>query len=68
MHPESSRSARGSWLPFVDRPHYAAGMQSLIERYFGQALAQLAMQFLRFGTVGAAGFVVDTAVVYGLRG
>ena len=43
-------------------------MQSLIERYFGQALAQLAMQFLRFGTVGAAGFIVDTAVVYGLRG
>lgn len=43
-------------------------MQSLIERYFGQALAQLAMQFLRFGTVGAAGFIVDTTVVYGLRG
>ena len=26
------------------------------------------MQFLRFGTVGVAGFVVDTLVVYGLRG
>ena len=26
------------------------------------------MQFARFGTVGAAGFVVDTAVVYALRG
>lgn len=40
----------------------------MIERYFGKALVQLAIQFLRFGTVGAAGFVVDTAVVYGLRG
>jgi putative flippase GtrA len=27
-----------------------------------------AAQFLRFGVVGAIGFVVDTAVVYGLRG
>ena len=43
-------------------------MQLLIERYFGRALALLARQFLRFGTVGAAGFVVDTMVVYGLRG
>ncbi len=28
----------------------------------------LAASFLRFGTVGATGFVVDTAVVYGVRG
>jgi putative flippase GtrA len=27
----------------------------------------LLAQFLRFGTVGAAGFIVDTATVYGLR-
>jgi putative flippase GtrA len=25
-------------------------------------------QFLRFGTVGAFGFLIDTATVYGLRG
>ena len=31
-------------------------------------MPHLVMQFLRFGTVGAAGFVVDTAVVYTLRG
>jgi putative flippase GtrA len=43
-------------------------MQAVLERLLGEALARLAMQFLRFGTVGAAGFVVDTAVVYGLRG
>ena len=49
------------------RPHYADPMQAVIERFFGTALAQLAMQFLRFGTVGAAGFVVDTTMVYGLR-
>jgi hypothetical protein len=33
-----------------------------------KGLRGLAGQFLRFGTVGAGGFVVDTAVVYGLRG
>ena len=43
-------------------------MQAVLERLLGEALARLAMQFLRFGTVGAAGFVVDTAVVYALRG
>lgn len=55
-------------LPFVVGAHYADAMEAMIERYFGKALAQLAVQFLRFGTVGAAGFVVDTAVVYSLRG
>lgn len=29
---------------------------------------ELAAQFLRFGTVGVCGFVVDTATVYALRG
>lgn len=43
-------------------------MQAALERLLGVRWAGLAMQFLRFGTVGAAGFVVDTAVVYGLRG
>ena len=42
-------------------------MQSLIERFLGPAQVLLALQFLRFATVGAAGFLVDTAVVYGLR-
>jgi putative flippase GtrA len=28
----------------------------------------LLFQFIRFGMVGVAGFVVDTAIVYGLRG
>ncbi|MDQ2803481.1 MAG: GtrA family protein [Pseudomonadota bacterium] len=27
----------------------------------------LALEFLRFGTVGSLGFLVDTAIVYGLR-
>lgn len=31
-------------------------------------LRTLVLQFLRFGTVGGMGFVVDTAVVYALRG
>ncbi len=39
----------------------------------GRFLAQflnpaMIAQFLRFGTVGAIGFVIDTAVVYALRG
>lgn len=39
----------------------------------GRGLAQfldpaIVAQFLRFGTVGAIGFVIDTAVVYSLRG
>ncbi len=43
-------------------------MQAVLERLLGHARAHLALQFLRFGTVGGAGFVVDTAVVYALRG
>ncbi len=34
----------------------------------GVAEADIAGQFLRFGVVGASGFVLDTATVYGLRG
>jgi putative flippase GtrA len=33
-----------------------------------QAKLPLVAQFLRFGTVGAGGFVVDTATVYATRG
>lgn len=47
---------------------YAGGMRAFMQRLLGDHLALLATQFLRFGTVGAAGFVVDTAVVYSLRG
>lgn len=43
-------------------------MQIFLQRFLGDRLARMAAQFLRFGTVGAAGFVVDTAVVYALRG
>ncbi len=30
--------------------------------------AELTLQFLRFGTVGVVGFLIDTATVYSLRG
>jgi putative flippase GtrA len=43
-------------------------MQSLLVRTFGADRVALAAQFLRFGTVGAVGFLVDTATVYGLKG
>ncbi len=33
-----------------------------------QPRTDIAGQFLRFGTVGAFGFLIDTATVYGLRG
>ncbi|MDQ2803829.1 MAG: GtrA family protein [Pseudomonadota bacterium] len=35
---------------------------------FGVRRAQVAGDFLRFGVVGVIGFMVDTAVVYSLRG
>lgn len=57
-----------SGLPLDAGPDYSGNMQTMLERLLGESLARLAMQFLRFGTVGAAGFVVDTAVVYSLRG
>ena len=34
----------------------------------GPRHAALVSEFLRFGTVGASGFLVETAVVYGTRG
>ena len=46
-------------------------MQAILARCTPRALhARLPMltQFLRFGTVGAAGFVVDTATVYATKG
>lgn len=50
---------------------YAAGMEAILVRVTPRALhARLPLlgQFLRFGTVGVAGFLVDTATVYATRG
>jgi putative flippase GtrA len=38
----------------------------LLIRLLGPRLAGLAWEFLRFGVVGVAGFVVDAAVLYGM--
>ncbi len=46
-------------------------MEAMLARFTPDALRAklpLFVQFLRFGTVGAAGFVVDTATVYATRG
>jgi putative flippase GtrA len=43
-------------------------MEHLLLRVLGDRLGALAVQFMRFGLVGAAGFMVDTGVVYALRG
>ncbi|HVB67397.1 MAG TPA: GtrA family protein [Acetobacteraceae bacterium] len=43
--------------------------QAQSNRSFAQSLSPAVIaQFLRFGTVGTIGFVIDTAVVYSLRG
>lgn len=43
--------------------------QAQSNRSFAQSLSPaIIAQFLRFGTVGTIGFVIDTAVVYSLRG
>ena len=39
-----------------------------IRRAFADETVQLVLQFLRFGTVGLAGFAVDVSCVYALRG
>lgn len=68
VHPLTFRHAKqGRGLPNAARRPYAHAMQPLLQRILGEAHARLAMQFLRFGTVGAGGFVVDNAVVYSLR-
>jgi putative flippase GtrA len=43
-------------------------MRAFVLARLGPARFALLAQFLRFGTVGAMGFVVDVSVVYGLRG
>jgi putative flippase GtrA len=40
-------------------------LDRLLLRLLGPRLAGLAREFLRFGTVGTVGFVVDTSVLYG---
>ncbi len=42
-------------------------MDAILPRLLSPARAALLTQFLRFGTVGALGFVVDTAVLYAAR-
>jgi putative flippase GtrA len=42
-------------------------MAAFLSRTLTPGRMALARQFLRFGTVGFGGFLVDTAVVYGLR-
>jgi putative flippase GtrA len=41
-------------------------LDRLLIRLLGPRLGGLAREFLRFGTVGVIGFVVDTAVLYGM--
>jgi putative flippase GtrA len=43
-------------------------MHALLARVVGHRRAALMLEFARFGTVGACGFVADNIVVYGLRG
>ena len=42
-------------------------MEAIMSRTFTAARLALVRQFLRFGAVGAVGFLVDTAVVYALK-
>lgn len=43
-------------------------MIAALGRIIGPARAAVLSEFLKFGVVGALGFVVDTATVYALRG
>jgi putative flippase GtrA len=51
-------------LSSIDPPDWRVRL----ERVLTPARLALAAQFLRFGIVGTAGFVVDTCVVYATRG
>jgi putative flippase GtrA len=42
-------------------------LDRLLERSVSPSQRLIVVQFLRFGTVGGIGFLVDTATVYGLR-
>lgn len=43
-------------------------MEAILARTFTPSRMTLMRQFVRFGIVGLAGFAVDNATVYGLRG
>ena len=43
-------------------------MEAILSRALTTERLVLLRQFLRFGTVGAGGFIVDTTTVYSLRG
>jgi len=43
-------------------------MEAILSRAFTSARMAILRQFVRFGTVGAAGFAVDTGTVYALKG
>ncbi len=51
--------------PFLVR--YAPRVQTVLRRHATPERLRLLAQFLKFGVVGVAGFVVDTSVVYALR-
>jgi putative flippase GtrA len=60
-HPLPGLVRRTGWA-------YARAMRATLLRLIGPSRLAVVEQFLRFGTVGAMGFVVDVSVVYGLRG
>jgi len=43
-------------------------MEAILSRAFSAARLAMLLQFLRFGTVGTIGFVVDTSIVYAIKG
>ena len=43
-------------------------MEAILPRLLSPARLAIAKQFLRFGTVGFIGFIVDNSFVYGLKG
>ena len=43
-------------------------MEAILTRYIPAERVTVLFQFLRFGAVGAAGFLVDTATVYATKG
>jgi putative flippase GtrA len=47
--------------------HRTTPNRPLLRRFVSQAQRLVIIQFIRFGTVGGIGFLVDTATVYGLR-
>ncbi len=63
---DAARKQRHFPFPFIGARH--PGMTLNIRQQSISRHWPLLAQFLRFGTVGGLGFIVDNAVVYGLRG